>query len=357
MRKSFASEVVQREVSKRFTTENDVFQKRMLAVTRSPRETRFLLHSRDTALFYNEMYDFLGKNTSIQELWNNTIDCQMYHEGYQESTWENPLRYALSIIMGTQGLRIDKRPPDEMLKTATDVIFRSSSGNGFFPGRIEPLKKTPVDVSFIAEEDRDFYYHVSFEIPYILLTHACQVSDIYVCIPDPNIEAADSTPNSNIRLRNDIPRQGPQSSRAYSQLHRSVSPVPVDAQEREILLNLSRFILSQSAIPYPDFNDVLGTARRAASQQRLVMKKVVPFNNLINSSSIVKVEDEWLFKYPDFFLREEGSENEESALETSSRQSWSGRYVKSRDMFEGYSTCSPSGTAFRDGHMLSVCSM
>jgi hypothetical protein len=48
----FTVEDMRKQNVRRFTIENDVLKKRMLSVTRSARETRFLFHSRDTVLYY-----------------------------------------------------------------------------------------------------------------------------------------------------------------------------------------------------------------------------------------------------------------------------------------------------------------
>lgn len=62
---------VQRNVLQRFTAENDVFRevKRMLAVTRSAMDMRFLLHARDTVLLYGEDSDFFVPDISFLQLW------------------------------------------------------------------------------------------------------------------------------------------------------------------------------------------------------------------------------------------------------------------------------------------------
>lgn len=304
LRKTFAPDTVQREVIKRFTTENDVFQKRMLALTRSARKTRFLLHSRDTALFYNEMLDFLGKDTSIQDLWQNTINCQMFHDGYQESHWENPLRYALCIMMGTQGHSINCRQPEEMVQKATDVLFSSCSLNGFFPGGLELLTKKPVPMWSLGQEDMNFYYHASFEIPYILLTRADYVSDVYKRLASPKAEATRPQPDGKAGLGGYISLEGSRSTEQIPQARRNSNLLSEEPNQVETLLSLSKLLLSRSTTLYLDAHDVAGNFKQAATPQRLTMKKAMPFNNLINSSSIVKVEDEWLFKYPEFFMRE-----------------------------------------------------
>lgn len=268
LRQTFSSEIFRREVLLRFTAENDIMRRWMLAVTRSPRETRFILHARDTSLFYDGIFDFLGNDTSARELWNSTIDCQMYHDGNQEFSWEKPLRYALCIIMGTRGLTINNKPPNLMVQMATDILFRSSSPNGLFPGMIEVWTMKPVEEPSIEEKDRDSYYHASFEIPYILLTHANQIGKVYNPIVESHVGEKKSKSNE------------------YGRPGR----------------NLLSLFFKQPNIP--ESGNLWDGTGRAVSQQLLNIKKTVPFNNLIDSSSIVNLEDEWLFDYPNFFMRE-----------------------------------------------------
>lgn len=302
LRQTFSSEVFRREVLLRFTAENDVLRKWMLAVTRSPRETRFILHARDTSLFYNGIFDFLGKDISVRELWNSTIDCQMYHDGNRESSWEKPLRYALCIMMGTRRLRINNKSPNVMMQMATDILFRSSSPNGLFPGMIEAWTMKPVEEPSIAEKDRDSYYHASFEIPYVLLTHANQIDRVYNPIVESHVGVRKSKLNKDENIGGSDCLQRPESIRKSTHTQPDASLWPGDAEDGQTLLNLSSLLFKPPKIP--DHGDLWDGTRRAVSQQRLNIKKTVPFNNLIDSSSIVKLEDEWLFAYPDFFRRE-----------------------------------------------------
>lgn len=296
------SDVVQREVSKHFTTVNDVLQERMLAVSRSPRETRFLLHSRDTALFYNEMFDFLGQDSSSQELWRSTIECQRQHDENQNqesSSWENNLRYALCIVIGTRGHTVNNKSPDELVRTATNVLFGSSSPNGLFPGKLVSSRVEALQNLFSQESERDAYYHALFEIPYILLTHTKKLRGAYERLARLANLATKSGPKSDDRFHS----LGLTSTQQSPQPGYDTSLFPDDAEQHKVLLNLSNILLGRSILPFQDNLEASWDFRQAAKHQRLVMKKSVPFNNLIDSSSIVKIEDEWMFNYPDFFRR------------------------------------------------------
>lgn len=292
LRKTLGSRVVQHEASKRFTTYNDVLQKRMLAVTRSSKETRFMLHAHDTALFYSEASEFFSKDTSVKELWRSTIDCQRYHEQNGDFIWEKSMRYALCIMMCTQGLRINDKPVGELVRTATDTLISSSSPNGFFPGQLEFFMNQPLQKPFPAEKDRDSYYHASFEIPFILLTHANQVREIYK-----RSTAGPTNPTSRPKAGPGHGLQRSNSMQEFPQAQSDFNLFPTDTEQRPVPLHLSSHLLSRSTLPCVNHREVFGDVRRA-------MKKALPFNSLIDYSNVVKLEDEWLFGYPEFFMRE-----------------------------------------------------
>ncbi len=117
---------LQRAFLGHFTTENDISGKRMLAVTRSVRETRFLLHARDTTLFYGLDWGLPLEHPSVREVWGQHDRITAPHDGNQESSWDNAIRYALAVVMGCRGMRINRRSPNIMVKTALEVLFRST---------------------------------------------------------------------------------------------------------------------------------------------------------------------------------------------------------------------------------------
>jgi hypothetical protein len=135
----------------------------MLAVARSPADNRFYLHSRDTALLYTETTSFFVKSGT---LWKATIDAQRLHEENQDSGWDNPLRHALAFMMGRSNLQINEKLPKDLSNDAKDALLQSSSANGLFPGALHPVTKEPE--LFHDESWRDFYWHRTFEVPYIL---------------------------------------------------------------------------------------------------------------------------------------------------------------------------------------------
>lgn len=254
-------EVIQQEILLRFTTENETLRKRMLAVRRSPRETRFLFHARDTALFYGSDWNFLLQETSFREVWENTIDAQALYGYNQGASWGNTLRYALAILMGTRNYSINQQSPAELVKWSMRSIFNSMSLNGFCPGQLNEITKAPV--LFDREEDRDSYFHSSFEIPFVLLTNAAQINRIY----------DKETPNS----------PGVQAS----QLPKGQS-VPLSVDVRDHLQGQKGTLKRQQGSHEEQIRDIES------------MKKTTPFNRLFDSATIVEMDEEWLYNYPPF---------------------------------------------------------
>ena len=121
------SSAVQRETLGHFTTLNDVSGKRMLAVTRSPRETRFLLHARDTALFYGIDWGLPLADTPFQDIWKDTLEAQVHHDENQETGWNKALRYALAISMGSRKYSINKRSPEDLVECSFKVLIESTT--------------------------------------------------------------------------------------------------------------------------------------------------------------------------------------------------------------------------------------
>ncbi|KAL6228932.1 hypothetical protein BDW75DRAFT_250361 [Aspergillus navahoensis] len=111
----FVVEDMRKQNIRRFTLENDVLKKRMLSVTRSARETRFLFHSRDTVLYYGMSWGFLKKDQ--MDLFEQLVKAQIHHdeEGVDEARWDNSLRYALALLMAQSTHQLDRDfEPDEM---------------------------------------------------------------------------------------------------------------------------------------------------------------------------------------------------------------------------------------------------
>lgn len=283
---------VQRNILQRFTTENDldVSRKRMLAVTRSPRETRFLLHSRDTSLFYGEDLGLFLSESSYHELWENTLEAQLHHEENNETSWDNAIRYALGIVAGTRDRTLNNKAPTELVRTCADFLIRSSSHTGFIPGQLDEATKEPR--LFYYEEDVNFYYHAGFEINHVLLTHARHIDQAFQ-----KAAGFKATPG---RLRTARTMPSPTDTDNVIQftldeiLKTLTAHLQPKRQKNEQGQQSSGLSLTQ-----------LGIATGLDNRRSLTMKKLIPFNNLIDVSSINTLEDEWLYNYPQFFTMEE----------------------------------------------------
>lgn len=152
-RPKYSADALRKNIIKRFTTEHPVLKNRMIATKRTPNRTRFLLRSKDTFLFHAMDDDLFDK----VNLWGNTMDCQQYHEGNDDTKWEDPRRFLLSIAMARHNNRINLRPGKEMLQHAMSTLLRSSSANGLFAGRLD-VSLSPV--MYDSERTRDEYWAV-----------------------------------------------------------------------------------------------------------------------------------------------------------------------------------------------------
>lgn len=219
------------------------------------------------------------------------FETRWYHTEYQDSNWVKTLRYALNIMLGAQELNIDKKPQNQLVREATEILIGTSSPKGFSPGRVEISTNKPVEASCVPEQDMESYYHASFEIPYLLLTH---MEQIIAAHDRPKLEAPMLRRHSDSMLGANF-LEGP--------IPHDISLVQFDA-ERKVLPRPSDFLPRQSTTSYLDNHKVFRDVR-------LTIKKAVPFDGLVDSSNIVKLEDEWLYKYPDCFNRESVFKNDE----------------------------------------------
>lgn len=275
---------VQKAVLQRFTVENDVSQERMLAVTRSARETRFYFHTRDTALFYGHVWEFFRPETSFSDLWERTIKSQSRHEEVLEEEWHSPLRLALGTLAGLNGFSIDKRSPVDSVKQTVEAIIRVSAHNGFIPGEIDVASRWPT--TFTGERFRDYYYHVGFEVCHILLSEARRIEAAYgsenICSNSSAALTKQVEDNTN-RLENEI--------------------VEVLLGEKLAQPKKQGTANHQHGYDYGILAKLLGTDGLLDRKRKpMAMKRIMPYNNMIDASSIVTLDEEWLYNYPDFLL-------------------------------------------------------
>lgn len=186
----YSYEEVRNKVSKRFTTENPISKQRMLATSRWKDETRFLLHTKDAFLFSAEGLDFLQDRARAlisskreqtgseyaasidpwryaDRRWAKLLDAQAYHDDFQLLEWDNPLWYALVLILACKGTRVNNETCDKVIESSRSVLLGTTSYNGLFAGR---LGRKNAPESFESEYDRDDYWFRTFETAHIMWT-------------------------------------------------------------------------------------------------------------------------------------------------------------------------------------------
>lgn len=290
--KRLLPENVKHGILRRFTVENEVLGKRMLALTRSPRETRFLLRSRDTVLFHNQHYEDFFLQNPFHDLWTNTLNAQRFHEENQEEHWENTLRFMLSIVAAVRGVTLNDKSRSELLRRSIQVIIGSSAHNGFIPGELDPANEHSPSL-FSRERDRDYYYHAGFEACYILLRFVKNIDEAF----QPRITQDDSSefaasgagkgpPNS---LESDI-------AQLVRQLCLKIVGEEVTTELKSQRPGMSRSVSNRNMLVRQP-----GSDSRQDSRQNLMIKKFLPFNNgILDASRINTFEEEWLYSYPEF---------------------------------------------------------
>lgn len=238
-------------------------RKRALAVNRSSRYTRFLLHDRDSAMLHDDSFFLDG---SFKELWKQTLESQQYHPANEESAPDSKsyttMRYALSIMMGARDSTLNGAEPSRALSSSFEALLRIFSHNGFIGEQLSWLTKEPV--IFDDDRDRDSHFHASFEVLYILLTHSNHV----------------------------LPKKEDEKD--------SENPVAKGHELTEILQGVEGMSSALKALP-----EKVAIAQR--KKVRRTMEEKMPFNNHITSSNVCTIEEEWLYNYPEFFSTEKSS--------------------------------------------------
>ncbi|KAH7083543.1 hypothetical protein FB567DRAFT_529354 [Paraphoma chrysanthemicola] len=184
----YAYKDVKRQILKHFTTENPVTKQRTLSTSRWSDKTRFLLHSKDTFLFFAvhegffEKSDKASKNTEhpkknskidpfaelwrrVDERWTRLLEVQSYHDELQRFDWSNPLWCAIAFILSCKGKRVGHQLSEIMATEVRRVLLQNASANGIFSGAFGP-DRTPA--MFDHEWERDNYWFTTFELPYVL---------------------------------------------------------------------------------------------------------------------------------------------------------------------------------------------
>ncbi|KAL9629463.1 MAG: hypothetical protein Q9164_006870, partial [Protoblastenia rupestris] len=305
----YHSTEVRKQILRKFTTENDITKKRTLAVTRSAQETRFLFHSRDTALYYGLEWGFFADSPHV---WQNLVEAQALHdEGNDELLWDNPLRYALAIRMAFEGHTIDKAySPSEMKGRARSVLLDSSTANGLFPGQLDDVSKEAK--LFDRRSFRGFYFYAGFEISCILLWVSEQETAESV-IGESNIhESGDGFETSRaqeVKAKIDEPT-------LETTPHQASDPQPRrQSMSTHIVLPLSTSGRVEHPLSTLDQRGTIVTGRRPSVNVDVdrgteidgrpfyplkSLKRLIPFSKSVDSSNIVELTEEWLYSYPKF---------------------------------------------------------
>ncbi|KAL6890938.1 hypothetical protein GGI43DRAFT_425386 [Trichoderma evansii] len=261
---SYSSDEIRTNIIKRFTTENPVLKKRMIAISRSTIKTRFLIREKETVLFSAIDLGLFDKPLSPSksgdpekiDVWANTVDCQAQHEDNQNTQWDYSLQFALAIIMSSNGVSINSKPAKEMMHYSKLILLSSSSANGLFPGQLSEGKEPAI---FMKDVMCDSYWSATFEVPYILWKHA----------------KASSTIEDEINGSSDI-----------SNFHSSIQ---------------DQFTKQQAVyMTSIEFNQALENMFDRLSAA-VFTPGLVPFKNFIDQNNIVELQDEWMYNEPKFF--------------------------------------------------------
>ncbi|KAL2672323.1 hypothetical protein Neosp_013027 [[Neocosmospora] mangrovei] len=264
--RNYSSIQVQNEILERFTTENPISKKRMIAVSRSPAHNRFLLRSKDSGLFQAMDLGLFDKPSAERhrgvswnkiDVWKNLVDSQVYHEDNDDTTWDEPLRFALAFVMSQTGMPMNRRPVEQMRSHALSVLIQSTSASGLFPGRLDANKEP---IIYDDEIMRDTYWAISFEIPYLLWRYS------------PPVSMSDGGPWTEERDEVKVDDTTPDSG--------------FDVEVRNLVKELTKWQLG---------------GKGPTTSTIYPMSHSFSLNNGIGRSNIVELSDEWLYNEPDFF--------------------------------------------------------
>jgi hypothetical protein len=182
----YTYEEVRSKTLKRFTVVDTTSNQRMFATSRRSDDTRFLLHSKDTYLFFAaNMGYFQGPKTKssrkprdtkssklvdiwryADDRWTKLLDAQSKYNEFRRSE-EKPLWYAIPFVLGNVGKLVSENPFEKSATTLYQTLLKPAWYNGLFPGR---LGKQSKPVLHEREGRRDEYWFSTFELPHILWT-------------------------------------------------------------------------------------------------------------------------------------------------------------------------------------------
>ena len=184
----YTYEEVRRKTLKRFTTQHPISRQQTFATSRWPHQTRFLLHSKDTFLFFAAKMGFFDQpedssacherqsegpklhrladiRRPADDRWLSLLHAQAYQVEYCRQESYKSLWYALVFTLGCEGTRIHKHSWKALVKATQITLLHSSWYNGMFPGSLGQDREP---VPHVHQRDRDDYWFATFEIPNIL---------------------------------------------------------------------------------------------------------------------------------------------------------------------------------------------
>lgn len=265
----------------RFTLEENFWKHRLLATSRTVKESRFLFRSRDTALFYGMKHGFFETEKSTLGPWINAIEIQKFHEYNDDIQWKNTLRFGLAMIMASSSQRqINHKTADEMFLDAAQVLLYSARSNGLFPGEFDQDSREAV--MFVEERYRDSYWNSCFELPYILWIYGKQ------CL--------DKSPTT----RPEVPRKR---AGTLGQVTEAI-PENIPTSSTKLSQEAAAGVYQNKGGSETHNNTTFGAQKRIrdtkADNYALAVKKTLPFSDFIDHKSVVELPDEWLYGFPDF---------------------------------------------------------
>jgi Mg2+ and Co2+ transporter CorA len=178
---------VRSKTLKRFTVVNTVANQRMFATSRRSDDTRFLLHSKDTYLFFAANMEYFkgpkapssrepkdAKSSKLADAWRRAddrwtklLDAQSNYDEFRHSEWKKPLWYAIAFVLGNMGKPVTGEWSEKEAKTPNLILLEPSWYNGLFPGRLGKQGKPALHE---RESGRDEYWFSTFELPNVLWT-------------------------------------------------------------------------------------------------------------------------------------------------------------------------------------------
>ncbi|EXL42067.1 hypothetical protein FOCG_15422 [Fusarium oxysporum f. sp. radicis-lycopersici 26381] len=241
----YSSSKTQNQILKRFTAENPVSKKPQATfVSFFAQKDTSLLHAMDSGFFDKSGIDSAGdaRHNKI-DIWKNLIDCQPLHDDNDDTAWDEPVRFALSIVLAQKGRCMNSLSPKEMCKRAITVLRDSAWHNGLFPGQLD-LNGEPI--IYEDELKRDQYWANTFEVPFTLWKFM----------------------QSSAKAQTTNPSQQPKS-------------IPMTTEDPEFWIA---------------FRDLMENKKKAEH-----MASNFPWNHVVDQTNIVQLSDEWLYNVPHFF--------------------------------------------------------